>query len=99
MQFVKGQGSTILGCLIILSGTLGCSVINPRMDLAVLLVLFALVEVAFLVVTPQALPGVIERLGIIEDSPVTPLDKTAAAMPTKCAPRDPAMRLGAAVPE
>ena len=38
MQFVKGQGSTILGCLIILSGTLGCSFMTPRMDLATLTV-------------------------------------------------------------
>jgi len=36
MQFVKGQGPTVLGCLIILSGTLGCSIMTPRMDLATL---------------------------------------------------------------
>lgn len=38
--------------------------LNARHPFEVLLVLFAIVEVVFLVVTPLALPGVIERLGI-----------------------------------
>ena len=36
MQYVKRQGPTILGCLIIFCGTLGCSFMTPRMDLATL---------------------------------------------------------------
>ena len=61
--------------------------LHSRHPILVLVVLFAVIEVAFFVVAPLAMPGVIERLGIARVGAANLLAASAMALFFVCSHR------------